>query len=256
MSLFRRQPARRAMSVESVVNEPDIIKQWNALANIKDPELQFQLAQQPQWEIRNSLAKFNRQLTPEVQRILASDKHSYVRSNLAKHTAVPEVQSMLAKDRSSEVRLSLSGNPQLIEEAQVLLAQDQSRYVRRGLALQGNNLDGKVVEMLLKDKDSDVRWALAHSQNITDPGLLKALVQDRSSKVRIRVVERLGSLDQGLATELHALLEKDPAPEVRGALEYEDRYSRTMAELPKVMKRLRRDAYKGAIMRSIRGSPV
>ncbi len=251
MDLIRRQPARKVAGVESIVNEPNISKKWNMLASIKDPELQFQLAQHPHWEVRNSLARFNKQLTPEVQQILASDNHPYVRSNIAKHTTIPEVQSILAKDRELGVRLSLSGNEHLTKEVQILLAQDQSRDIRQALALQGNNLNGQVIQMLLKDKSPYVRWTLAHTNKSTDPELFQALVRDRSSKVRIRVVERLRDLDQKSAEVMHTVLEKDSDPEVKEALKREDLDRRTMAELPGVMKQLRRNAYMDAVMRII-----
>ncbi|MDE1860143.1 MAG: hypothetical protein KGH72_00310 [Candidatus Micrarchaeota archaeon] len=254
MRLLRvRDAAKTQPTMQSILDEKDILRQGELISQVRDPKLQLRLAQSEDWDIRNELAR-NRNLANNVQHVLASDSHPYVRSNLAKHTRIPKIQLVLATDRSSRIRQSLAGNENITKEVQLILAVDPSVHVRSVLALQGNKLDPEVIEILLQDKKSEVRHSLALTKNTTDIELLKRLAVDRSRKVKIEVVERLfyGRPDKSLVEELHPILEMDRDPEVIRALERMDFERQLMADTPKMMDLIRRGATGKEVVRALR----
>src|SRR5690606_13739370 len=129
-------------------------------------ELQLILANDKNSKIREEFAYNNRNLIPEVQLILAKDPFEEVRKTLAyKENLIPEVQMLLAKDTDPRVRRKFASKEHLIPEAQMLLAKDTDEYVRRDLAY-NRNLIPEVQLILAKDTDWRVRKALSDNYDL------------------------------------------------------------------------------------------
>jgi hypothetical protein len=105
-------------------------------------------------------------LTPEVQRLLATDEDEFVRSKLTyREDLLPELQLFLAADLSHEVRECLALRETTASQAQFLLARDRSVTVREYLAANAS-LTPEAQHLLMVDEDSLVRCALVRNKTV------------------------------------------------------------------------------------------
>ena len=87
------------------------------------------------------------------------------RIELAQYSTLPEELEVLANDKSSEVRYNVAVNPctpvQLLEKLTV----DIARSIREGVT-RNPNVPVSLLEKLAADKDADVRTATAKNPNL------------------------------------------------------------------------------------------
>jgi phage anti-repressor protein len=154
----------------------------------------------------------NRDLSPEVQMILANDEGLGVRKIFAyKENLLPEVQMLLANDEDLGVRRSFAYNRNLLPEIQMLFANDPE--VKKDLAY-NENLIPEVQMLLANDRDPKVRRYFAYNENLL-PEVQMLLANDKEPEVR-----KYFAYNENLLPEVQMLLANDKDPEVRRAFAY------------------------------------
>jgi hypothetical protein len=116
----------------------------------------------------------NSNLTPALITTLATRPEKEIRSAIAKKSDLPSnILDTLITDTEPNVRASCAMRADLSPEQQVILAQDETTYVRCNLAKNPGNLDPKTLDILIATAvitpHNIVKWLLARNDLSAKP---------------------------------------------------------------------------------------
>lgn len=151
------------------------------------PEILDILAQDKDSSIRRNVAK-NPNTSIKTLTYYSNDEDWTVMSDLAKNSNIPvRILITLSKDKNKYVRSSVAENPNTPIEILSTLAIDKDDYIRTSAA-RNLNLSDRLLSIFAKDKNYNVRAAVAKHHNIPTK-LLYKLAKDKNYSVREAVAE-------------------------------------------------------------------